>query len=54
MAKMGKKIINIYGESFSGKTHLSKIFLNKNKGIMIYEKDINDEIFKKLNYMKIL
>jgi len=26
--KWEKKIINIYGESFSGKTHLSKIFLN--------------------------
>ena len=43
-----KSILNIYGESFSGKTHLSKIFLGKNKGIMIIEKDINDEIFKKL------
>ena len=42
-----KKIINIYGESFSGKTNLSKIFLSKNNGLMIYEKDINDEIFKK-------
>ena len=42
-----KKIINIYGESFSGKTHLSKIFLNKNNGLMLYEKEINDEIFKK-------
>ena len=29
--KWEKKIINIYGESFSGKTHLSKIFLNNNK-----------------------
>ena len=43
-----KSILNIHGESFSGKTHLSKIFLGKNKGIMIIEKDINDEIFKKL------
>ena len=46
--KWEKNILNIYGESFSGKTHLSKIFLNKNNGLMIYEKDINDEIFKKL------
>jgi len=46
--KWEKKIINIYGESFSGKTHLSKIFLNKNNGLAIFEKDINDEIFKKL------
>ena len=46
--KWEKNIINIYGENFSGKTHLSKIFLGKNDGLMIYEKDINDEIFKKL------
>tara|TARA_B100002052_G_scaffold99584_1_gene92037 strand:- start:4094 stop:4762 length:669 start_codon:yes stop_codon:yes gene_type:complete len=46
--KWEKNILNIYGESFSGKTHLSKIFLNKNKGIIIYEKDINDKIFQKL------
>ena len=46
--KWEKNILNIYGENFSGKTHLSKIFLNKNNGLMIYEKDINDEIFKKL------
>ena len=46
--KWEKNILNIYGENFSGKTHLSKIFLNKNNGLIIYEKDINDEIFKKL------
>ncbi len=46
--KWEKNIVNIYGESFSGKTHLSKIFLNKNNGIMIYESEISDEIFKKL------
>ena len=46
--KWEKNILNIYGENFSGKTHLSKIFLGKNNGLMIYEKDINDEIFKKL------
>ncbi len=46
--KWEKNILNIHGESFSGKTHLSKIFLDKNNGLMIYEKDINDEIFKKL------
>ena len=46
--KWEKNIVNINGESFSGKTHLSKIFLNKNNGIMIYESEISDEIFKKL------
>ncbi len=43
-----KNILNIYGEKFSGKTHLSNIFLDKNKGIKIDEKDINDDLFKKL------
>ena len=43
-----KNILNIYGEKFSGKTHLSNIFLDKNKGLKINEKDINDDIFKKL------
>jgi len=43
-----KNILNIYGEKFSGKTHLSNIFLDKNKGIKIDEKDINDDVFKKL------
>ena len=33
-----KKIINIYGEQYSGKTHLIEIFLEKNKGLII---DIN-------------
>ena len=30
--KWEKNIINICGEKYSGKTHLSEIFLNKNKG----------------------
>jgi chromosomal replication initiation ATPase DnaA len=46
--KWEKSILNIYGEKFSGKTHLSNIFLDKNKGIKVEEKDINDEVFKKL------
>ena len=43
-----KNILNIYGEKFSGKTHLSNIFQYKNKGIKVSEKDINDDVFKKL------
>ena len=30
-----KKIINIYGEKYSGKSHLIEIFLEKNKGFVI-------------------
>ena len=33
--KWEKKIININGERFSGKTHLIEIFLEKNKGLVI-------------------
>ena len=33
-----KKLINIHGERYSGKTHLIEIFLEKNKGLII---DIN-------------
>ena len=33
-----KKVINIHGERYSGKTHLIEIFLEKNKGLII---DIN-------------
>ena len=33
--KWEKKIINIYGERYSGKTHLIKIFLEKNNGLII-------------------
>ena len=45
--KWEKNILNIYGEKYSGKTHLSNIFLNKNGGIKVEEKEINNEIFKK-------
>ena len=45
--KWEKNILNIYGQRFSGKTHLVNIFLNKNKGIKVDENEINEEIFKK-------
>ena len=44
---MGKNILNIYGEKFSGKTHLSNIFLSKNKGFKIKESEIDETIYKK-------
>ena len=46
--KWEKNILNIYGEKFSGKTHLVNIFISKNKGIKINENEINNDIFKKL------
>ena len=42
-----KNILNLYGDKFSGKTHLANIFYTKNKGIKIHENQINDEILKK-------
>ena len=43
-----KNILNIYGEKFSGKSHLANIFYKKNKGKKISENQLNDEIFKEL------
>ena len=36
--KWEKNIINVCGEKYSGKTHLSEIFLNKNKGKILNSK----------------
>ena len=36
--KWEKNVINICGEKYSGKTHLSEIFLNKNKGKILDSK----------------
>ena len=41
--KWEKRILNICGEKFSGKTHLSNIFLGKNKGFKINENEMNDD-----------
>ena len=38
--KWEKNIINVCGEKYSGKTHLSEIFLNKNKGKTLDSKKI--------------
>ena len=43
MAKMGKKFLNITGEKFSGKSHLSNIFLKKFSGIKIQAKNLNNK-----------
>ena len=44
--KWEKKIVNIYGEKFSGKTHLANIFKSKSKALLINQKNIKDDIFK--------
>ena len=46
--KWEKRILNIHGEKFSGKTHLAKIFQLKSSALFLNEKDISNEIFKKI------
>ena len=44
--KWEKNIINIYGEKYSGKSHLTDIFLKKFKGKKIDANKFNDESLK--------
>ena len=46
--KWEKNFLNICGEKFSGKTHLTNIFLKKFKGIKIEAKNLKNEDLKKL------
>ena len=48
--KWEKKIINIHGERYSGKSHLIEIFLEKNKGIIIDLKNLNNYDIDKLRF----
>ncbi len=41
--KWEKNFLNIFGEKFSGKTHLINIFLSKNKGNLIKANQLNEE-----------
>jgi len=41
-----KKILNISGDRFSGKTHLAKIFQGKSKALYLTKENINEDIFK--------
>ena len=46
--KWEKNFLNISGEKFSGKTHLSNIFLKKFKGIKLEANSLNDYDLKKV------
>ena len=46
--KWGKKCLNICGEKYSGKTHLSNIFLKKFKGIIIDASSFEDKSLKEI------
>ena len=46
--KWGKKFLNIIGEKFSGKTHLTNIFLKKFNGIRFESNSLNDENLREI------
>ena len=46
--KWEKNFINLVGENFSGKTHLTNIFLEKFRGIKISFKNIDNNFLKKI------
>ena len=48
--KWEKKIVNIFGERYSGKTHLIEIFLEKNKGTVVNLSDLRNYDLEKLRY----
>ena len=43
-----KKILNIHGEKFSGKSHLANIFKSKSNALLINSEKIRNEIFKEI------
>ena len=46
--KWERKILNISGDTFSGKTHLAKIFEDKSNALYLDHLDINEDVFKKI------
>ena len=48
--KWEKNVLNIYGEKFSGKSHLSEIFKKKNNAIIIKSDEINNNFFNKIRF----
>ena len=46
--KWERKILNIFGDTFSGKTHLAKIFQDKSNALYLGQSDINEDVFKKI------
>ena len=48
--KWEKNILNVYGDKFSGKSHLSEIFKKKHKAIIIKTEEINNDFFNKIRF----
>ena len=46
--KWEKNIVNIYGEKYSGKSHLAEIFRQKYKALKFTENQLNNKFFKSL------
>ena len=46
--KWEKKILNICGEKFSGKTHLANIFKSKSKALLINYNKMDEDVFNKI------
>jgi len=46
--KWEKKILNISGETFSGKTHLANIFKSKSSALFLKEDEINNDVLKEI------
>ena len=46
--KWEKKIVNLTGEKYSGKTHLSTIFKSKSNALYLDAKNINEQTIKKI------
>ena len=44
--KWEKNIVNIYGEKYSGKSHLAEIFRQKHKALKFTENQLNNKFFR--------
>ena len=49
-SKNKEKFLNIAGEKFSGKSHLINIFLEKNKGLKINSKNLNEKFLQETKF----
>ncbi len=49
-----KNIVNVYGEKYSGKSHLANILCKKNKSKKIEENNLNNDILRELKLYEIV